>query len=326
MVETQSQKRNRLHHERAHDLKAALKDNRRLTEDLAATLAVPKPQIRRISLGTSGKSEAVACTVLSDVHCDEVVHRDQVNGLNAFNPSVASKRLDAYFRNSLTLAHQVARDSHVTTIHWSILGDLFSGWIHDELVENNSMTPVQAAQFVGDKLASGLAYWLEHSEFQVVGDMVVGNHGRLTKKLRSAPVGTSLESLVYARLAEKFSGNPRASLTAAPGGRAYRRIGDFTMRLIHGYEIGYGGGIGGVTIPINKKISQWDKAIRADLTVLGHFHQLLNGGNFIVNGSVIGYSPYAEFIAASPEPARQAFFLIHAKHGLALTAPVWLDT
>lgn len=305
-------------------LQAALNENERLRKEVDAVTAVRPLTIGTIPCGGKTSSEAVACVVTSDLHVDEVVEPGTVNGLNEYNPDIAKARMEAFFRNSLKLAQGAARDSEIKVLYWAILGDLFSGWIHDELIETNSMSPVDAAQFVGDLLASGLAYWLRHSKFKIVGDMVVGNHGRLTKRLRSAPVGTSLESVVYRRLADAFRDEPRVQLTAAPGGRTYRRFGELTMRLCHGYEVGYQGGVGGVSIPIRKKVAQWDKAIKADLTVMGHFHQLLNGGDFLVNGSVIGYSAYAEFLAASPEPPRQAFFLVHAKRGLSLTAPVWV--
>jgi hypothetical protein len=83
-----------------------------------------------------------------------------------------------------------------------------------------------------------------------------------------------------------------------------------------------------MTIPIRKKISAWDKAMRADLTVMGHFHQLMDGGDFLVNGSLIGYNEFAQAIGASPEEPRQAFFLVHARNGgqKSLTAPIWLDS
>jgi hypothetical protein len=87
-------------------------------------------------------------------------------------------------------------------------------------------------------------------------------------------------------------------------------------------------GWAGITIPLNKAIAQWDKAVRADLTLFGHFHQLINGGNFLGNGSLIGYNTFAQAIKASYEEARQMFFLVHARGGgeLSVTAPIWLDS
>jgi len=139
---------------------------------------------------------------------------------------------------------------------------------------------------------------------------------------------TSLETFMYHSLAYRFKGNPRVNFRVANSKIVYRRFFDrFNMRLLHGDDVKFGGGVGGVTIPIRKKLAAWDKAIRADLTVMGHFHQLLDGGDFIVNGSLIGYNEFAQAIGASPEEARQAFFLIHDRNGgeKSITAPIWLD-
>jgi hypothetical protein len=68
------------------------------------------------------------------------------------------------------------------------------------------------------------------------------------------------------------------------------QIYDVTVRFHHGHSIRYAGGVGGIYIPTNKAIAQWNKGRHADLDVFGHFHQLRDGGNFICNGSLIGYN------------------------------------
>jgi hypothetical protein len=89
--------------------------------------------------------------------------------------------------------------------------------------------------------------------------------------------------------------------------------GGYTICFQHGHAVQYGGGVGGLTIPLNKAIAQWQKLKRADLYCLGHWHQFFDGGNFIVNGSLIGYNSYAMFIKAGYEPPKQAFFTINKK-------------
>ena len=61
---------------------------------------------------------------------------------------------------------------------------------------------------------------------------------------------------------------------------------------------------------------------------MGHFHQRTDGGDFMVNGSLIGYNEFAQAIGASPEEAQQQFFLVHARGGgqKSLVAPIWLDS
>ena len=83
-----------------------------------------------------------------------------------------------------------------------------------------------------------------------------------------------------------------------------------------------GGGVGGIYIPTNKAIGQWNKGRNVDLDVFGHFHQARDGGNFICNGSIIGYNAFAVSIKADFEAPRQQLFLIDSKHGRTCTWPI----
>jgi hypothetical protein len=88
----------------------------------------------------------------------------------------------------------------------------------------------------------------------------------------------------------------------------------------------YGGGVGGITIPVNKSIAQWNKAHRVDLDVFGHFHTRFDGGNFIANGSLIGYNPFSIAIKASFERPSQTFFLVNREYGeKTLVAPIFVE-
>ena len=97
------------------------------------------------------------------------------------------------------------------------------------------------------------------------------------------------------------------------------------LRFHHGHGMKYGGGVGGIYIPINKAIAQWNKALRADLDVFGHWHQFRDGGNFICNGSIIGYNAYALRIKADYEEPKQAFFLMDKNRGKTIVAPIFVD-
>jgi len=88
------------------------------------------------------------------------------------------------------------------------------------------------------------------------------------------------------------------------------RVGDFTIRFHHGDAVRYQGGVGGLTIPLNKAIDAWNKNIHADLDVLGHWHQTIDLPHAVVNGSLIGFNAYAIKIKATYEVAQQSFFIV----------------
>jgi hypothetical protein len=267
--------------------------------------------------------------VASDWHVEEPVESEKVHGLNEYNLAVAHDRAEYFFRNGLRLVEIFRESTKIDTIWLGLLGDFFSGHIHEELRETNEMAPGEAAREVQTILARGIDYLLKESPFKLIIDAIPGNHGRMTMKPRiQNATETSLETFMYHALAGRYEGNPRVEFRVAGSKMLYRRFFDnFTMRLLHGDDVKFGGGVGGITIPIRKKLAAWDSAIRADLTVMGHFHQLFDGGNFLVNGSLIGYNEFAQAIGASPEEARQAFFLVHDRNGgeKSITAPIWLD-
>lgn len=276
------------------------------------------------------RSDSVACAFASDWHVEEPVDRAAVHGLNEFNLEIAKTRAHFFFINTLKLTDMFARESTIRTLWLGLGGDFFSGSIHEELIANNLLAPGDAANFVAGLICSGIDYWLNNSDYTIEIDAVPGNHGRMTKHVfHGDPTGTSLETFMYRMVALRYRDNPRVRFNVAEQAMVYRHFFErFTMRIIHGYEVKFGGGVGGLTIPLRKALAQWNNPIRADLTVLGHFHQFFDGGDFIVNGSLIGYNEFAQAIKASYEEPKQAFWLVNARKGgqKSVTAPVWLDS
>jgi len=150
-------------------------------------------------------------------------------------------------------------------------------------------------------------------------------NSRITDKQRvSTEYGNSLEILMYRQLKDYFENEKRVEFVIEDSYLTYLNIYKYTVRLHHGHAVKYGGGIGGIFIPAFKAISQWDKQKQADWTFFGHFHQLKDGGNFVTNGSLIGYNAYAVRIKADFEAPKQAFMVIDADRGLEVTRKITL--
>ena len=130
---------------------------------------------------------------------------------------------------------------------------------------------------------------------------------------------------MYKNLEWFFKDEPRVEFMVALGYHSYVDVYDKVLRFHHGHQIRYGGGVGGLYIPVGKSISQWNKAKRADMDYFGHFHQLRDGGNFICNGSLIGYSAFGISIKADFERPQQAFSVFDNKHGRTFTCPILVD-
>lgn len=272
------------------------------------------------------KSEATALWLASDWHVGERVTLGQTNGINKYDPDIAKKRAEAFFRNGLKLTTLSAQDIHIDTIILALLGDFITGHLHLDAVETNYMPPVEETIHAQNLIISGIEYILKNSNYKLIVPCHSGNHGRTTKFSHfGSENGHSLEFFMYQSIAGYFRDEPRVTLSIPDGSHSYIDVYGRKIRFLHGHDVKFGGGVGGLTIPLNKAIAQWDKARPAFLTCLGHFHQRFDGGNFLVNGSLIGYNAFALSIKASAEPPQQQFALIDKVRGKTIVCPILVD-
>lgn len=264
----------------------------------------------------SGNSESVAFMVMSDWHSEEEVLPGQVGGLNFHNLEEGDKRAKNAWRGCQRFYDIFKRDSHIGTIVLGLLGDFITNSIHEDGAESNLLPPSDAIYRVQNMLLSGVRFLLDNTKADLLIVCHSGNHGRTTKEQRIATeTGNSLEQYMYYNMRDLLANEPRVKFQIAEGYHSYVRLfdGKYTVRIHHGHGMNFGGGVGGITIPVNKAIAQWNKGVKADLDVFGHFHTRLDGGNFIANGSLIGYNAYALRIKADFEKPSQTFFLVNKK-------------
>lgn len=307
--------------------KFLLSQNEALVREREALLAINKPvRSFKIKPAPDVKSEATAFMIASDWHFEEVVKAEAVSELNEFNESIAHYRAKKFFQNGLKLYKKECQDAEIKNIVLALLGDFISGNIHEELLENNRLTPIKAIVEVQEVIVSGIKFLLENSDANLIIPCSVGNHTRITRQVHiSTESGNSLEYFMYHNIATVFAGEPRVKVILSESYHTYIDVYDMRVRLHHGHAIKYGGGVGGITIPVNKAIAQWNRGRQADLDVFGHYHQFKNLGNWVCNGSLIGYNAFALRIKADYEKPRQAFFLIDRDRGLTVTAPILLN-
>jgi len=302
--------------------------NERLSLEIEAITALSKFK----STGTfvvpmQEDAEAVAVAVFSDAHIEERVDPRSVNGINEYTLDIAKMRVEKFFTNVVKLLKKEQKDARIKTLVLALLGDNFSGSIHEELLETNQLPPVEAALLAQELIEKGIRYILDNTDVNLVIPTNSGNHARLTKRVHvSTEYGNSLETYMYCTMAKHFAKEKRVTFNISTGYLNYVDIGGYTIAFHHGTFIKYLGGMGGPTISLNKAIAQWQKMRRADLYVQGHLHQFIDGGNFIINGSIIGYNAFALSIKASPEPPTQTFFLVDTKRKRkTVVIPVFLD-
>ena len=304
--------------------KVALDTIDHLTHTLESFQSVKPISTFKISPQKSlGLGEAVAVVLASDHHIEERVKPEEVNGRNEHSLAISKRRQEEFFQGALRLTEICGRDVKINTMVLALLGDFITNDIHDEMPELNELEPVHAIIECQNRLASGIEFLLKNSELNLVIPCHSGNHARTTEKTRNATeAGHSLEYFMYQSLANYFRKEKRVKFLISKSYHSYLQVFDTTIRFHHGHNIRYGGGVGGLTIPVNKAIAQWNKLRWADLDCFGHFHQRFDGGNFLANGSLIGYNAFALSIKAGFEKPSQTFFLIDRKRGKTCTWPI----
>ena len=274
----------------------------------------------------SGNSEVTAFAIASDWHFEEQVESNNVNGKNEFNLEIAEGRVKMFFVNVARLTDIFGKESKLDTLYIALLGDLINGQLREEAMENNLLRPMEAMLRVRELLKQGIQYLLDNTKLNLVLHCHSGNHARTTKKIHiSTESGNSLEWVLYHVLGSDFKNNKRVLFVIPTSYHSFADVAGVKVRFHHGHAMRYAGGVGGISISVNKAIAQWNRVERADLDVFGHFHQLKDGGNFVCNGSLIGWNEFANFIKADFEKPKQAFFLIdHKRKEKTVTTPIFL--
>lgn len=316
-------------HQLERQVSSLAEERRQLTREMAALRAVLGGRgYDEIEIPSDAKvHEATAVALASDWHFEERVTRAETNGLNEYNAKIAHARAGAFFTNLVKLVLKEQRGARIRNGLLWLGGDLISGNIHAELLETNRLGPVEAAIEVMRVIGGGIQYLLDHTDLAWHAVCSVGNHERITKKRRiKTAVANNLAAFVYYALAAQFADNPRVTFRLPDAYHTYVDVHGFVCRFHHGDAIRYGGGIGGVHIPLRKKIAQWNKSKRAAYDFFGHFHQMVDGGYYLGNGSLIGHSSYGIEIGAEYEPPRQTLTLIDSRHGKTGVFPIFVES
>lgn len=315
----------RVEREKNNNLLKELVSTTGALDAIAAATSVQLPQVRRREL-RSGLREAAAVFLLSDVHAEERVRLGETPVPNTYNPDIAERSIERFFASACWLMDLHRSKFKIRTAVCWFGGDLMTGHIHPENIENTTGAPIETMLWLRPRLIAGLDRLLQDSGLEeILVPCSYGNHGRNTPKpYRALGAVHSYEWCLYQFLAIHYAKEPRIQFLADKSAHQYAHIYDFDLHFHHGDETSYNGGVGGITIPLNKATAQWDKAKRCHYHHFGHWHQYQDTGRIIANGSVIGYNAYAMSIKAEPEEPQQAFYLLDSKRGKTCKSPIWV--
>lgn len=259
----------------------------------------------------------------SDWHLDEVVDPNQVNGRNAFNRGIAERRLKRYFDQVGIICRDYVQGFEYPGIVFPMLGDIFSGHIHEELRETNEdTTPGSLVHWLGP-VAAGLEQ-LAAQFGRVFVTAVVGNHGRNTRKpVAKLRVRDNFDWFFAQMLAKHFAKDRRFTFVI---GESHKQIVDvFGLRILfsHGDECKGGSGIAGMLSPQLIAFSRMKKQLEFDLWCLGHWHHRSAYRGIRVNGSGKGFDEYAAVMNFDFQTPQQDLFFVAPGRGVIAEWPVF---
>lgn len=294
--------------------------------DVMAVLKSAPVGKQTIAIDRKGRAkQATAVIVASDWHVEESVDPRTVSNLNRFNLEVADKRIEKFCRSALRLIEIQRGGTDIPVLVLALLGDLMSGFIHEELREENELTPTQTVLWLKERVGKFINTLRKEGNFeQIIIPCSVGNHGRTTVKPRHGTSWkNSYEWLLYKILEQEITDG--VTWLIGESYHTYLDVYGKTFRLHHGDGLKYQGGVGGLTIPVEKAISNWNKGRHADLDIFGHWHQSQQNPKWVSNGSLIGHNAYSISIKAPFEPPQQTLFLFDSKRGRTGTWPIFVE-
>lgn len=272
----------------------------------------------------SGTSEATAVAVATDWHFGSRVKPEQVNGHNKFDVAIAKQRIHTFFERTVRMIRKEQQDVKITNLVLFLGGDLINGNLHmDTAMSDEIAEPITQAVECQALIESGINFLLNHAGVKKITiPCCDGNHGRITQKQQwTSRQGNALEYYIYHNLAKRF---PQCDWVFAPGLLIYQQIYDWKIRFHHGDTIHFGG-IKGPMEYLTRAIFFWDTYQRADYTVQGHLHTYnLGTRRWLINGSLIGTTPFGIAMRGEYQPPIQSFFLVDKKRGPTVQIPILL--
>jgi hypothetical protein len=286
----------------------------------------PRPLTKSVKARKAAKHPATAILMLSDIHCEERVLPETVNGENDYSLDVCQLRMAELQERFLACLEHERNQADIRRVLIWLGGDFITGHIHPDCVEVAQLSPMNATRWIAERLRGLIDSVAQHAD-EVVVCTNAGNHGRSTEKNRIATeLEHSWEQMMFFTLAREET-NKNVRWQIAEGHLGYVDLDGFLVRTTHGHSIRYAGGVYGLALPASKAIARWDAGKRADLTIFGHYHcwGWLRGARYVANGSVIGHSPYAERVASPERPCQGMVIVDHGRQEVTRAYPLFCD-
>jgi hypothetical protein len=275
----------------------------------------------------TGTGEGVACAVCSDWHVYEIVKPERVSGLNTHSPEIAEISIKALFNGILAWTNIHRSGLKIKELLLLFLGDHVTNMLFEDQKTENAGLIQEEVLFALKLMCGGIDFLLDNGDFDKIKIVCCsGNHSRpkMQKDVANSAVNT-YEWLMYKFMEDFIYPNEdRLEFQIANGYHEWVNIYGKDVRVHHGDWTNYQGGIGGLTIPMNKAIKAWNVGRTAALDILGHYHQTMSPGLFYGNGTTLGYSTFSVKCKGEYERPQQGLLIFDSKRFLTATEKIFV--
>jgi len=270
-----------------------------------------RPQKRK----RDGKQPAAFVALASDWHTCEVVSLKQTGGINEHSQEIGEERA---WRWANALVKMVKREQLTTEVHSLVLwlgGDfLVNDGLHYKSERACDLSPPDEAQFIRNMLAELIGFIRAELDVpHIVIPTSWGNHDRSTIKMVPGHAGDySHIQPVYRDLAAWFAADSSIDFHISDAEWLELDVHGYPMLFHHGHAIRYGGGVGGLAVPLLRQMGRLHSDYDFKTLNVGHFHQrgVFQGGTAFCNGSLVGPNGYSrDHGMPSEKPAQVAYTL-----------------
>lgn len=273
--------------------------------------------------GSTGHRGTVSL-ILSDAHWDEVIRPEQINYPNAYNRQIAVKRLRAAAERTIVLSRDYITGLTFDGLILWLGGDLVSGNIHDELSRtNDGQHMLDTIDFWSDQLASAIVALADHFG-KVHCPVVVGNHGRTSKKPEAKNAVRSNYDWLLARIVQRaLKTDERITWNISEARALYENVYGHVYRFEHGDQFKGGEQITGPIRPVMFGRQQLlNGGAKFDTLLVCDKHQYSSLPGATVNGSLCGYGEFADGRHYRPEPPQLAYWIDTPERGASFHMPI----
>lgn len=276
---------------------------------------------------THSHNEGIPIIQYSDWHVEKRIDKRVLNGLNEFNLDICAARVKNCYTNTIKLIRKERQDVKIDKVVINLGGDFINNYLHEHDTQENYLSPIEALFFAKVQIKDSLSAIAEHGDLKKIVLLCCnGNHPRLTRRMQSDnDYKMNLEAILYHNLKQELS-DPIFEWHIPQSELGYYNIGEYRIRYFHGHQFNFMGGVGGLTIPLNKITMRYDQVDKANFNLISHWHTFdLIGGKNSVNGALCGYDAYAQKLGCTYDVPKQSFQMLDSKRGFTGRFPILCD-